>query len=570
MKRYEERHLFLLSSIAEKLTAVESYPETERLFEELATWFSQMDRNYLLNVEPALCQNFIHTICAKLVMRPGFAAVKEARNLFYSMLRLDLIPKIWRPFLERNFHFFNRSKAFQMRALDIAMTLQMGDVMVEDDGNDQSDDLSYLLAMDPQLLDGSQRLEAIQDGGERISNDNSRSNNHHYYDDDEEDDHYDAYNNDYSDTSNIKDRKSDWASPLKEKPNAKKDSKKKDTKKPKKAKKAAKNKKLPLESQKTTKSCKNGGLENAEKPAGEKPKVVEQILQQCRQFFDTQSGSTARDRNIGIALLDLDGRFLYLCKKSQNLFGVRHMESRIDGLFDLMIPFSKNNLVHRFGTEIFSENKMLMASRQLSYVIYSRTALRDFLRSIRKKKSIHSSADFRAKMEALRHCGQKGRQFYFAFLKSLSSVATIVNIKYTIREIAAYFDTKNIYKRNAGLLSKHADRVYTQSQDFFEGGETENLRRRLGFHDRDLSDCLSQSSHNEVMLREIVSDQGRAAREPVEQDQYDEILTKKVILLRTRFSRRIPGYDFSKLVADPQFRDFEDYLRIKLKFNREE
>lgn len=222
------------------------------------------------------------------------------------------------------------------------------------------------------------------------------------------------------------------------------------------------------------------------------------------------------DRNLGVSLLDFDGNFLLMCKKSNHLFGVKNSDTRFANLFSLLIPYSRAILSKKFGSEMFSDEPIVKAYRNFCYVIFSKTTLIKFRNSL-KKKNYQSPEDVQKLFKKLEE-SDNGYNLYNAYMTSIASSATIVTIKYTDKEIKELGEANKLVKKNKDLFMR----------DFVK---KEYIRKSIGAED-----------NSDIEVEYV----------------------KHVILLKSRFSKKVPKFDYKNLRKHPTIITFEKFIEDRL------
>lgn len=274
------------------------------------------------------------------------------------------------------------------------------------------------------------------------------------------------------------------------------------------------------------------------------------ITTSLKQLLNISSKAGNIDKNLGFTFLDLEGNFLLLCKKSRHLFGLKHAECKIFNFFSLMVPFSKQVLAKKFGTEMFNEDNLGSITRSFNYVIYSKTALKKFC-SILKGKKIESREEFDQKLESL-ETSNNGRNLYNAYLTALTSSATMITMKYSESDIEEWNDEKLLFKKNLRFLKTDVDS--------FEVATNCNKEQK--------PDLVYNKSTAQVDFRSINMNNGHLESPEKRckelEGKREIIYTKRLILLKTRYSKTVPKFRYQDLKDQGILLNFKQYLRHKV------
>ena len=91
------------------------------------------------------------------------------------------------------------------------------------------------------------------------------------------------------------------------------------------------------------------------------------------------------NRNFGIALLDLDGNFIWLDSNSERFLENKKQKKFSQNFFSLLPPVSLMSLKKKFGlqsdaSELFKGNKSVGSSITFSYLIYSKKNMNKYIK----------------------------------------------------------------------------------------------------------------------------------------------------------------------------------------------
>jgi hypothetical protein len=277
---------------------------------------------------------------------------------------------------------------------------------------------------------------------------------------------------------------------------------------------------------------------------------MQQTIMNLKKLLNTSTKSNSIDKNLGFCLLDLEGNFLFLCKKSRHFFGIKNTETKISNFFELLIPFSRQMLVQKYGPEMLSTNRNNNASCNFTYVIYSKTALKKFY-NIMKNKKLETREQLEDKLNSIESNENNGRDLYHAYLTSLTSCATIMTIKYTDKDISEFSEQKNLFRKNLKLFeTDYLSREFVNPNNYdradpstpgenFGGGNFKDISS----YPKNLSDRLEDAHF---------SNSGYF------------VYTKQVILLKTRFSKHAASFNYHDLKDQSQIVAFRQYLTSKI------
>ncbi len=274
------------------------------------------------------------------------------------------------------------------------------------------------------------------------------------------------------------------------------------------------------------------------------------VIASLKTLLKTDAKSNSIDKNLGFALLDLEGNFLLLCKKSLHYFGVKHSECKIFNFFSLMIPFSKQTLAKRFGPEMFQEDSHGPITRNFNYVIYSRTAMKKFY-NILRNKTIESKEELDHKLESL-ESSANGKDLYNAYLTALTSSATMITMRYSETDIAEWNEEKLLFKKNAKYLETN-----------LLSEEIKLLKDQPEILDPLFNSKQPQGDFRSIHLK-VTNAEVNRVNSNTECLRTEKVFTKKMILLKTRYSKTVPAFNYQELKHQGMILNFKQYLRNKV------
>lgn len=234
-------------------------------------------------------------------------------------------------------------------------------------------------------------------------------------------------------------------------------------------------------------------------------------------------------KNVGLAILDLNGDFLWMDEKSESFFEVKRLKIRAFNLFDLMIPMSRQALVGKFGKALFGSQDALRPPVAFSYVVYSKHSMRRIGRLMVRNK-ISNSEEI---LDRIDHLDNKAH-FYKQYLKALSSRATIINLRFTAEEYVRYW-------RDAPA------EVFPVRPPVASTADSSHSEQDVGSNDPQLSKPKSPTPTTDTDLPQF---------------------TRSAVLLETRLSFNTPKFDYALLENDPVIRTFENKTFDRLRNNR--
>jgi hypothetical protein len=242
-----------------------------------------------------------------------------------------------------------------------------------------------------------------------------------------------------------------------------------------------------------------------------KPHVDNHLKEALYQMLNiSEKAEKYTKKHFGYSLLDLQGNIIWADANSCTLLDLQKKdfaEEEKVNFFDLMIPMSKKYLHMKFGEQFFADSKEVGASKAFSYVIYSRTAMQNCLRSF-KKKNISDPDRFRLNNKENYHM-----EVFTRYLKSVSSRASLIMLSFSKAKL------------NSILKSDK---------------------------------CEMQISKNLIkkMINEV---------KPFKQEKETPENLKLFVFLETRLSSGIPNFDYSVMKDDPQILIFNETIKTSLK-----
>lgn len=226
-------------------------------------------------------------------------------------------------------------------------------------------------------------------------------------------------------------------------------------------------------------------------------------------------------KNFGYSLLDLNGDFIWMDENSEKFFEIGPKEFKKSNFFKLLIPFSKKVLKKRFCgnqdldfVEIFGKNKNVGGKEIFSYVIYSKKSVHKYIKHCRKR-TFEEIKELTKKSENL-------KDLFYKYLKALSSRASLIVLKFTPKEFRSYSNGGNFKLNYTYTLNKIFEKMREKKVENVEGDGDVNFTE-------------------------------------------DDFIYKVSILLETRFSKKIPNFDYSKMKDDKKILKFEDLVMKKIK-----
>ena len=172
--------------------------------------------------------------------------------------------------------------------------------------------------------------------------------------------------------------------------------------------------------------------EDSVKPDG-KPEVNSNLRETLYRMLNiSEKAEKYTKKHFGYSLLDLQGNFVWADENSCALLDMEKGEFAADqeiNFFDLMIPMSKKYLHSKFGEEFFGDSKEIGSSRAFTYVIYSKSAMQNCLRTFKKKRIEDPNTTF------LNPPNNKHLEIFTRYLKSLSSRASLIMLSFSEAEL---------------------------------------------------------------------------------------------------------------------------------------
>lgn len=278
---------------------------------------------------------------------------------------------------------------------------------------------------------------------------------------------------------------------------------------------------------------------------------IESIEMDLSKLLKTEDkASKSISKNFGYSILDTNGDFIWLDEKSENLFEVKKLKVYSSNLFQLMIPFSKNVLMSRFGNELFGSDLLKNQSLVFSQVIYSKESMKKFLKSIRKLPP-------QKKKELNNRLNVDPSSVYQKYLKSLSSRATLIVLKFTKSEFQNIIENRSKEIQMAEHL--HQALQKNNSEHLSNAVENESMDPFFKFSVTvaDKSQPIKNADSREIKEYE---------ESHMENDD-SEIVYRNGVLLETRLSYNTPLFDYSKMEQDESIVHFRKKLISRLVVN---
>lgn len=258
------------------------------------------------------------------------------------------------------------------------------------------------------------------------------------------------------------------------------------------------------------------------------------------------------NKNFGYALLDLNGAFIWCDSNSEKFFEMRSKELASENFFDLMIPFSRNFLTKKFGEELFGQTNSIGSSIAFSYVIYSKNSMNKFLKCL-KKLGITNETEFKDRLKKK----DAEDSIYHQYLKSLSSRATLILLKFTKAEFKDMISCSkysiNITNSLEGIMPESKSK---EQEDSVVDSDIKS----------EVSEELKETKHSKDKLNEEIKE-SLAKLEQINSSnnsEASEVIFRNAVLLETRLSLNVPQFDYRKLIDDPIIRQFEEKILNKI------
>lgn len=292
---------------------------------------------------------------------------------------------------------------------------------------------------------------------------------------------------------------------------------------------------------------------------------VDYVQQVLAQLLNLNAGEKV-NKNYGYSLISLNGDFIWCDNVSQKLFEFREKKNMNKNIFDLMIPFSRQLLSHKFGQQLFKPEADFGTSIVFSYVTYSKNSVNKFYKCI--KSCIKTEEDFNERIKKK----ESNEAIYNQYLKALSSRATLVLLKFTRKELLELIGDKSFGLKTKSqffqdIFSKNALRIAKKV-----------VRRKRGINqdemvgaplpDEEFADRfeLGQTRNEDSEVKESQgSPKKKRTRGPRNKAiELEEVVCKEAILVETRLAYNTPGYDYSLLKDDPKIKSFEKKILRRL------
>lgn len=258
------------------------------------------------------------------------------------------------------------------------------------------------------------------------------------------------------------------------------------------------------------------------------------------------------NKNFGYALLDLNGDFIWCDSNSEKFFEMRSKELASENFFNLMIPFSRNFLTKKFGEELFTQTNSIGSSLSFSYVIYSKNSMNKFLKCL-KKLGITNEMEFKDRLKKK----DAEDSIYHQYLKSLSSRATLILLKFTKAE---FKDMISCPKYNINVTSSLAGIVSKDQSKAREDPEAEPEDHSQ------ISEKVQEAKHSTEKAQEDIQESLNKLEKinSMNKDDASEVVFRNAVLLETRLSLNVPQFDYRKLSDDPIIKQFEEKILSKI------
>lgn len=272
-------------------------------------------------------------------------------------------------------------------------------------------------------------------------------------------------------------------------------------------------------------------------------------------------------RNYGYSLLDVAGNFIWSDERSQRVFEQNSWEVPKGNLFDLMIPFSRRFLKAKFGDCLFAENPKVGSSQTFSYVIYSKTSMNQYYKCLKR-------IGFKNEEELKQQLGKASEpnSIYHQYLRTLSSRATIIVLKFTKAQFKNIVETK---EPNLNVASSIGD-LMKQLADCGQNGEQSAEHSKKKLTSKEKQDMLhgrvdpfeqkvdfqSKNPKNQQRNGNIFEDILEVNRM---NQEGSEIVLMNAILLETRYSANFPEFNYQNMKNDPVIVDFEERIFRKIR-----
>jgi len=254
------------------------------------------------------------------------------------------------------------------------------------------------------------------------------------------------------------------------------------------------------------------------------------------------------NKNFGYSLLDLNGDFIWCDSNCEKFFEFKFREEGPKNLFDLMIPFSKNFLIQKFGNELFRDVNSVGSAITFAYVIYSMSSVSKFLKCI-KKLRFENEEDFHNRMKSRTSTDA----IYHQYLKALSSRASLVLLKFTRGELKSIMTNQKYNFNLTESLRDLAAKVPPVVKKIKKRGRKPAIKleeKKEPVPQEDLTAKLNDNNDDKGMHYESGND--------------GDTVVRTAILLETRLSMNVPQFDYSKLCEDPIIKNYEQKIIKKV------
>lgn len=245
------------------------------------------------------------------------------------------------------------------------------------------------------------------------------------------------------------------------------------------------------------------------------------------------------NKNFGYAIVDLNGEFVWCDPNCEKYFEIKAKQLAGKNFFDMMIPFSKQYLIKKHGSSIFSGLNSIGSSMTFSYVIYSKNSMNKFFKCL-KKIGVSTQEEF--KMRLKRKDSEDA--VYHQYLKALSTRASMILVKTTpeeYKELLAVKDysinqTKSFDEITLSPLNLIQERL---NQNNYEGEKLASSQNEGFFNEGDESMKNYSFCESKIIVRQLV-------------------------LLEARLAANVPMFDYRQMNDDPKIKAFEQKILKKI------
>lgn len=248
------------------------------------------------------------------------------------------------------------------------------------------------------------------------------------------------------------------------------------------------------------------------------------------------------NKRFGYALLDMNGRFLWIDENTQKFFELKSEEMYDRSIFELMIPHSRKYLQNKFKGNIAGDSSKTGVVQTFSYVVYSRNASEKFIKQTKKLHKSKKETELEAEQDRL---GKKSVEKPDTSFKGVkieepeSSQPNPDEPNYTQGALRDK-DLEYYYKYLKALSSKITSIALTFTKcEFME--IVKNKKYNINFRE------------DPEELKEF------------EKWSADTLITRNAIFLETRMSRNVPKFNYSVMEGSHDIRVLQDLITKKLK-----